>query len=170
MERHNRKVNKINSKGQVADIIFILVTITGIAMTILFSFYIYDKISGPLSESSLATNESIAAYDQMGTAFPIFDTSMAFIIIGMIGALLVNSFFLKTHPIFLVINIVGFLVLVFLGAVFSNMYSEIISNPELISIASSMPVTTFIMTKMPWIGAVIIFISSIVMYSKGESY
>lgn len=165
MERHNR----INKKGQVGDIAFVLVTLTSIFITLLIGAYIYNQVDTSLSDSGIETNESATAYDSFNTAFGIFDTSFVFITIVLIIALLVSSFAIPAHPIFLVINIVGLIVLVFLGAIFANLSYDIQQQDGISTVSSYYPIASFVISKLPWIGAIIVLLSTIVMYSKVRS-
>lgn len=159
----------VSRKGQIGDIAFVLVTLLSIACTFIVAGYVYTEVGDGLESSGLETNESEAAYDQVGVAFPIFDKSFVFIVVALTILLLVSSFFIPTHPIFLIINIFGFLVLVFLGAVLSNLYSDFIVQPGInASALAYYPITTFVMGKLPWIGAVLVLVSSIIMYAKGR--
>lgn len=165
--------NKLMSKklkgkhSQIRDISFVMVTLISIALTIVLARTIYNSVDSGLSASEIATNESIAVFDNMEVSFSIFDSGFAFIVIGLIIALLISSFLIPSHPIFLIINIFGFLVLVFLGAVFSNLYADIILQPGIN--ATGLTTTTFIATRLPWIGAILVFISTIIMFAKGRS-
>jgi len=160
---------KMNKKAQIRDGAFILMTLTSIAITILIAGYLYNQIDAGFADSGLETNESSVAFDSFSLAFTAFDGGYAFIVIGMILALLVSSFFIPTHPIFIFVNILGIMILIFLGSVFSNLYSTIVAQPGLNATALQyFPISSFIALKLPWIGAIIIFLSTIVMYSKGK--
>ena len=159
---------QINKKGQIRDSIFVIVTLISIAMTMVVAGYLYTQIDTGLADSGLETNISAQAFDDFEIAFTTFDSSYAFIVIGLIIALLISSFFIPTHPVFIVINIIGLMILMFMGAIFSNLYSEFILQ-EGMSTVAYYPITTFIATKMPWIGSIIIFISTILMYAKAKT-
>jgi len=163
-----------NKKAQINDMIFVIVTVTSIAITMLIAGFIYHEIQPGLTDNSLASNESIEAYNDFGAAFPTFDLSFLFIVIALIIGLLVSSLFIPSNPIFIVINIVGFLVLVFLGAIFANLYGEMLeqegSNTTIEKVATeNYPITTFIMIKLPYIGAILVLFASIIMYSKSRN-
>ena len=156
-------------KGQISDIVFCLVTLTSIFITLLVAVYIYNQIDIGFSDSGLETNESAEAYDAFEVSFGIFDKSFIFIMIGLIIALIISSFAIPAHPIFLVINVIGFIVLIFLGAILSNAAYDISEQEGLNDSMSYLPVSSYIVGKLPWIGAIIVLISSIVMYSKVKS-
>jgi hypothetical protein len=166
MEKNN---NMRSKKAQIGDIAFVMVTLLSIFITLLAAAYIYNQIDNALSDSGLETNTSAEAYDAFDVAFGIFDKSFIFITIVLIIALLVSSFAIPAHPIFLVINIVGFLVLVFLGMVLSNIGYDISQQDGLNTTITTYPFASYVISKLPWIGAIIVLLSSIIMYSKVRS-
>ena len=176
MEKDSRMMK--SKKAQLGDMIFVIVTITSIAITFLVAGFIYFQIGDGLEETvddGLGDNTSIIAYNQFGSAFPILDKALLFIIMGMIVGLIISSLYIPSSPVFIAINIVGFIILVFLGAVFANLYGEMLdaegaNNISINQIAeNNFGTTTYIMSKLPWFGAIMVMISSIIMYAKRRS-
>jgi len=170
------KPYKTNKKGQIGDIMTVLIVITSIVLTLMLGRFVYVKIDEGLKDSGLSTVESEKAMVDMGEMFSIFDNAMIFIMIGLTIGLLVSSFLLPTHPIFLPLNIVGLIVLVFMAGIMTNLYSDIVEDPEINAVLTDtgsvgytdFSKSGFIMTKLPWLCAFIVFISTIVLYSKGK--
>ena len=161
----------MNKKAQLGDMIFVLVTITSIALTMLIGAYVYNQAGTTLTNNEFATNESIDGYNAFAIAFPIFDNAMVFIVLALVVGLIVSSMFIPTSNIFLVINIIGILGLVFLGAVFANLYGEMLEHDGMDVIASeNYPITSFILKKLPFFGAGLVLLLSIIMYSKRSEY
>ncbi len=68
------------------------------------------------------------------------------------------------------INVIGIFVLCFLGMVLSNLYYDIITgSDEFLLVYGSFTKLNFIMNQLPWIAAIIIFIVTIIQYSKFKS-
>jgi hypothetical protein len=113
------------------------------------------------------------AYDKFDIAFPILDKAILFIIIGLTIGLIVTSFLIPTHPVYVVVNIVGLIVLVFLAAVYSNTYYAIGTSDGINGTISNIthvtyPTVSFIMEKLPMICAILVFVCSVAMYVKGR--
>jgi F0F1-type ATP synthase assembly protein I len=159
----------LNKKGQIGDMFFVIFMITSIAITFIVAGYVYKQIDTGFSESGLETNESSIAYDQFESSFKIFDSAFIFIILGLTIGIVISSFQIQTHPIFLVLNIIGILVLIFLGAVSSNLYTDVISQEGMnVSALAYYPITTNVMAILPWIAVAIAILVTIIMYAKGE--
>lgn len=164
------KLKKKN--GQIIEIVALLVTFLMIALTIVFGKYILYNVGDAISTSELSTVESNASLLKFQEAYNIFDYSIMFIVFGLTIALIITSFFIDTHPVFLVINIVGLVFLVFLAAVLSNLYGSVIDtypiNETMELGGNDLGNTGFLMQKLPFLCAIIVFITTVVMYAKSR--
>lgn len=169
--RDKQVFQKNSKKGQINDMVFVIVTITSVALTMLIAGFLYREIKPGINTNEIASNESIASYNAFAVAFPMFDLSFLFLVIALIIGLLISSLFIPSSPVFVIINIVGLIILIFLGAVFSNLYGEMLEkqgvNTTMQAVAEEdYPVMTYVMQNLPFIGAVMVMLASIIMYSK----
>lgn len=156
-------------KGQLIQVVFLIVMVVSIALTLLIAKIILSQFEEALDEGGLQTAESKDALQKWQVVFPTFDNMIVMVLVVLVIGLLITSFLIPSHPIFIAVNIFGMFFLIFLGAVLSNMYKEIIeSEPLLISAATNFPKINFVMNKLPWIAVIIIFLSTIIMYSKSR--
>lgn len=164
-------ISNVKAKAQVMEIAFVLITLTSIALCFIFAAYVYKSIQPQINGVSLASNESIAAYNAFEAAFPIFDNAMMFILIGLTMGLLITSFLIPTHPVFLVINIFGFMILVFIAAVMSNTYYNVAEmDPLLLNVTQTYyGSTNAVMQYLPIICVALVGLTTIVLYGKGKS-
>jgi len=104
----------------------------------------------------------------------MMDYAIVFLMIALIGGLLVTSFFIPSHPIFFAINILGIFVLIFIGMVISNVYGEMTASQDAVdsglnNISTTiLPKSSHLVNWLPYIGAVVIGLVSIIMYAKGS--
>ncbi len=160
-------LRKTEKRGQIQQIAFFLVLVFTIIFTLLISKYILVQFNDALEEDDLHTTESRQALVDMDVAFPTFDNMILFVLVVLSIGLIVTSFFIPTHPIFMVINIFGIFFLAFLGMLLSNLYKDIIDeSTELASVYSTFPKLNFAMNQLPWIAVILVFIVTIVQYSK----
>ena len=154
-------------KGQIQQIAFFLVLVFVIIFTLLISKYILVQFNTALEEDDLHTTESRQTLVDMDVAFPTFDNMILFVLVVLSIGLIITSFFIPTHPIFLVINVFGIFFLAFLGMLLSNMYADIISeSPELAEVSGTFPKLNFVMNQLPWIACILVFLVTIIQYSK----
>lgn len=169
--KHKSKGNIKKNNKQIGAIAFVIVTIVTIAIALVLSKHLFYSINTAFEDGNMHTAESAKVFQDMSIAYPMFDYSMIFVIIGLTIGLIITSFMIPSHPIFMVINIVGLVFLVFLGAVMSNFYGDFINSGEFnstIDIGGGLDKTGYIMDKLPFICAFIVLISTIVMYAKGR--
>lgn len=163
-------LRRTKKRGQIQDIAFFLVLIFAVVFTLLLSKYILTEFNDALEEDGLHTTESRQALVDMNVAFPTFDNMILFVIVLLAIGLIVSSFFIPTHPVFLVINVFGIFFLAFIGMLLSNMYADMIDeSPELASVYSTFPKLNFVMNQLPWIACILVFLVTIIQYSKFRS-
>lgn len=161
----------MNKKGQVMEIAFVLFLIVSVAICAVLSAYVYNAIKVNINDPAIATAESTAAYNSFESAFPLIDNGILFIVFGLTIGLVVTSFLIPTHPAFFVLNVIGFIMLVFIGAVYSNTFASIaMIDPQFENMTNTyFDSTAYIVWKLPYIAAGLVLITSIVMFAKGKS-
>ena len=163
-------LRRTKKKGQIQQIAFFLILVFSVIFTLLLSKYILVQFDTALEEDGLHTTESRQSIVDMNVAFPTFDNMILVVIVLLAIGLIVTSFFIPTHPVFLVINVFGIFFLAFLGMLLSNMYSDIINeSTELAVVSTTFPKLNFIMNQLPWIACILVFLVTIVQYSKFRS-
>jgi len=160
-------------KQQVLEIAFILMLVLSISVTLIVAAYVYQKVGAEIAkpEINMGSTDAVTAYGKFAPAFSLFDTAMAFIIIGLTLGLLYTSFLIPTHPAFIVVNIVGFVVLVTISGIYSNVYFDIANSSAEFANVSALyyAKTSWIMHELPRLAAGLVFIVSIVMYGKART-
>lgn len=165
-----KPLRRIKKKGQIIQVAFFLVLIFSIIVTLLLSKYILVAFNDALEDDGLHTTESRQSLVDMSVAFPTFDNAILFVIIILAIGLVITSFLIPTHPVFMVVNVFGIFFLVFLGMVLSNLYADIITeSADLATVYNTFPKLNFVMNQLPFIAAILVFIVTIVQYSKFRS-
>ena len=124
-----------------------------------------------MNAGGFTTTKSVEVAGTMQTNFLMFDYAMVGLTVIMLIGLMITSFMIPTHPIFVVVNVIGIFVLVFIGMILTNSYGEIVAGQDsmLSATADSYPKINFLMSILPYIAAVAVFLSSIIMYARGYS-
>ena len=106
----------------------------------------------------------------MNTSYLMFDYSLAALAIILIIGGIISSFLIPSHPIFLIVNVIGIFILVFIGMIMTNTYAEMVSGEGasyLGASADQFPMINYLMQYLPYFGAVFVAICSIVMFARG---
>lgn len=158
-------------KGQISQVMLMMVMILAIAITILLVKYVVSNFYDALDEGGISTTEMNNTRDIINQQFQMFDYGTLLLTICLIIGLMITSFLIPTHPIFLVVNVIGIFFLVFIGMIMTNVYGEIVSGAgadTLGDTADDMPMTNFLLQYLPFIGALTIFITSVIMFARGS--
>jgi hypothetical protein len=164
-----------NKRGQIKSVILLFVIVLVVGLTIVLGRYILtnfhtafeDTVSGGTTNGTNA----LAALTAVETQYNTFDYAMVFIVVCMIIGLMVTSFMIPTHPIFAVLNLLGIFILVFVGMVMTNVYGTIVAGDDatLTATAGDFVMTNYLLSYLPYIGAIVILITSIIMFVRGST-
>ncbi len=161
----------MNRKAQIGQIAFVLITIVGIILTVIMGKVILNEVDDSLESGGTHTNESRQVFVDYDEQYPTFDYMIVFVVVGLTISLMITSFFIPSHPVFLIINILGIFFMVFLAATLSNVYAEVVSGNEIVAdvmATGDFDRIQFIMTQLPYFACVIVLLATIVMYAKGK--
>jgi len=139
-----------------------------IACTIVLTKYVTTTFYENWNDTASNTPEMLEAQETMLANLEGFDYGMVLLTVFLMIGLIITSFMIPTHPVFLVINIFGIFFLVFLGMVMTNVYGEFVAgdNAVLGNAAETFTYTTFLINHLPYIAAILILITTIVMFTR----
>lgn len=167
----------MKKKSQIAQAMTLFIIILVLAVTVVIGKVIlnsfYSEMNVMVGNSTLTPAQKAqhtAMQTNVETSYLTFDYAIAAIAILFIIGGVITSFLIPSHPIFLVINIIGIFILVFLGMIMTNVYGELVSGEGATYLgdsADNFPLVNYLMQYLPYIGAVMVAICSIVMYARG---
>jgi hypothetical protein len=157
----------------VGDSIPIMIAIFIFAVTAILVYLLLSQVNViAIETNSSVINQSIIEHG-MG-AFTVFDTMMPFLFIGLVIASIILAFLIPTHPIFLVISIIFWVITAIVAAQFSNVFEQFANQSAIISSADKFPQTVSIFQNLPLIISVVGAVMLIAMFavwrkSSGEA-
>jgi len=162
---------KNNKKGQVTQVLTLMLVIFVVGLTVILGKLILSSFYTAIESEN--TDAMTTAQESVEAQYAVFDYGLVTLTIIMIIGLSITSFLIPTHPIFFGINVVGIFFLVFIGMILTNVYGEMVAGETGIStgldeVAEDYSKTNFLLSKLPYIGAVVLGIVSIVQFSKGR--
>lgn len=164
----------ITKKGQVFQVVIFMSIMLALAFTAILTYYIMTQFYSGMADMNVTTPEMAQAETTMKAQFHSVDYALVFLMVALVGGMIVTSFFIPSHPIFFVINIIGIFVLIFIGMVMSNVYGELTASQDAndsgitASADEIVPYTSFIINYLPYLSAIVIGIISVVMFAKGQ--
>jgi len=154
-------------KGDPLDVVLFVIMMFIFAISFLVYLYFTTQTSAALSQSTLnnsATAPGIQALADLGTRGA--SEGFLFFMGAMILGMMVTSFFVREHPIFVIIYVLMLIGTLFLAGFLGNAYVALTANPPLDVLAAASPVIDVIMRHIMTIACVFGVISMIISLAK----
>src|SRR3972149_3363557 len=158
-------------KGEVTDIITVSFWILVIGIGILVLMFGFLQLTQPLRDSVLgednSTLEAINSYDN----YISLGLPSAFLIVffGLLMGILVSSFFIRTHPIFIPVyilfGIITIIVAVALGNVWGNL-KDFESFTDVLELNSTVSLMDTIISNIVLVTVIVFILSLIIIFAK----
>lgn len=148
---------------------FIISYITFVAMAVILIGFIVSKIMGEIGKAAPGNVEVQQVIATTSVMPHYYDYTFVFLVLALTAGLLISSFLIPTHPMFIVVNIIGIFVLVIFSMILSNLFGYVATEPGFEDYALQFPFTVFVMQYLPWICVTISLLATIVMYAKSRA-
>ena len=155
-------------KGDASEIIMVVILLFFLAVSFLIAAFVNDLFKDAITDTGLNDSDISTT---IVNSLDVITTStiqkgyvaiLAMIIIGM----LVSSFLIRIHPIFIVIYIIFLAVAIFLALFFGNMYQQVMEVEALAEVAAQQGMINWIMEHIVIITLAIGAFSMVVVFSK----
>ena len=163
------KILKRNDKkGNIQAIFVVLASLFGLALFLTILAYTIPKVTDEMAKTELnntaeirqVLNESDRTIDKLDPVFLIIFTGLA---IGI----LISSFMIKSHPIFIPVYIFLIAFAIIVAVIMNNVYVEFATNSALNStITNKMTYSDTIMNHLPIVFAGIGILSMIIIFAR----
>jgi len=157
-----------NKKGDVTDIMLLMLIVTFLAISFIVVLYVNDILKDTISTTALNDSSSASTIvDSFNTVNTVtVQRAFAFAVgILMIGVL-VSSFLVRMHPAFLFLYIIILGFTIFVSVYTGNLYATIAEVDEFSSIASQNEMITFFMENIVKIVLALGALSMIIVFGK----
>tara|TARA_R100001086_G_scaffold19443_2_gene9368 strand:+ start:2101 stop:2604 length:504 start_codon:yes stop_codon:yes gene_type:complete len=161
----------MNRKGNVPDLIYILVILFSLGITIIIAANFYSQYTDSISLNPAfdnPTNTNIEASAE--TMLASWDYLFIFIFIGLIISTIVLGFRIRTHPVFFFISLILLIVVTILAGSLSNVYEQFTTNTttSIQTTASSYTAMNFLFAHLPLFIAFLGVVIMVIFYSKDK--
>ncbi len=167
-----RKINLKSNKGEITDLWVWLVTIFALGIGLFVLMYIIPSISGGLRlaglNNSAEGSASIDALDSIGTS--TINNGFMLLFVGLIISLMITSFLVRTHPIFLFLYIFMLAIMILLAAYLGNAYEDMKNNPVFASTLTNANFINMVLSHIVEISLAVGALSIIIIFAKFSTY
>lgn len=160
----------MNKKAGIPDGIFYMIAIFAVAIIILVAFLAFDNINTEFQKSTTITDRGKGIMDDLhGKYVGIMDSAFLMILVGVMIGTGVGVWFIRTHPALFWIMIPIFAFIIFLSAIYANVFYNFTQNAKIIGVANQFTIIPFIMQNYAYIMTGIIILIAILLFSKGKA-
>jgi len=165
---HSRR--KMNKKAGVPDGIFYMIAIFAVAIISVVGYMIFTDINTHFQSSSVMTDTGKDLVSGLhGKYVGIIDSAFLMIFVGVLIGTVVGVWFIRTHPALFWIMIPIFAFIIFLAAVYGNVFYVFTQNDKIVDSASEFTIISFIMEKYAYVITAVIILISIALFAKGKT-
>lgn len=160
----------MNKKAGVPDGIFYLVAIFAVAIISIVGYMVMTDINDHFQASdTISDNGKTMMEDLKGKYVGIIDAAFLMIFIGVLIGTVVGVWFIRTHPALFWIMIPIFAFIIFLAAIYANVFYAVTDNTRFTDSSSEFTIIPFIMENYAYVitGAVILI--AIALFAKGKA-
>jgi len=161
------ELKKINKKGSIEDIFFLIVTLLGLALFLIVVAYTIPQVTDGLAETDINNSEAARfMFAESDNIIDKLDPVYLIIFSGLIISIFIVSFLIHSHPLFIPIYILlmGFAIIV--AVIANTVYDQFAANADLAATAAEQPFMVAIMNNFIPIITVVGVLSMIIIFAK----
>lgn len=159
----------MNKKGGITNAIFLVIGVFFVSLVFLFMYVILSNLNTEFQASDVISSEGKRLSGELTGKYPsLFDRIFIFVVVGLGAATIVGAFLISSHPALFWFSIPVFAFIIWLGALFANIYNEITLNDQVTTFAASFPLTSFIYQHFVLVITVFILILAIALFGKSR--
>jgi len=160
-----------SKKGDLPDMLVFMLTIFILGIGLFIFAFVIPEIAGGLNLAGM--NESAEGKSAIDNVVEMGVTGMQrgffLIFVGLIMGIMITSFLVRTHPIFIFMYILFLGLTVFLSTYIGNAFEQVVSTAALEGTVASQGFITIVMQNLLLITLVVGALSMIIIFAKFSS-
>lgn len=162
----------MNKKASVPDGIFYLIAIFAVAIISIVGWVILSNVNDNFQASSGISDQGKTMMTKIESRYVgIMDNAFLIIFVGILLGTVAGAWFIKTHPALFWIMIPLFAFIIFLAAIYANVFYNFMDNDKIAeSVAEDeFVILQFIMSKYVYVITGVVILIAIALFAKGRS-
>lgn len=161
----------MEKKGELQDIIVFVITLFVLACGLLILLYVSPLIFNGLKTAGLNNSETGARVieDSIDVTKNTINNGYMLLFVGLVISMMITSFMVRTHPIFLFLYIIILMITVVLSIYLGNHYYQLEQNPIFEDALNDGSFIHLIMNHLVEVTIAIGILSMIIVFSKFSS-
>lgn len=159
-------------KGDLPDMLIFLITIFVFAIGLLILAFVIPQISLGLETAGMNSSaEGQSAIDNLAELGEEgMQRGFLFLFTGFIMGLMISSFLIRTHPIFIFLYILFLGITVFLGTYLGNAFEQVATTDALASTLADQGLISIVMQNIVVITLIVGALSMIIIFAKFSGF
>ena len=166
------RTKKMNNKGELLDSLTFLIYVFIFAIGLFVLIFIIPKISNGLSNAGLnSTSEganAIKSMENIGTH--TINNGFLMLFVGFILSMMITSFLVRSHPIFLFMYIFFLAISILLAFYLGNAYYDMKTNPIFADVLANASFINLVMGHIAEIMVGVGILSLIIVFAKFSTF
>ena len=160
----------MNKKAGIPDGIFYLIALFAVAIISIVGFLIFTSINDEFQQSNTITDRGKGIMNSLhGKYVGIIDSAFLMILVGILIGTCAGVSFIRTHPALFWIMIPIFAFIIFLSAIYANVFFNFSQSEKIISTTNEFTIIPFVMNNYAYVITGVIILISILLFSKGKA-
>jgi len=160
----------MNKKAGIPDGIFYLVAIFAVSIIFVVANLAFTEINDEFQSSNAISSQGKSMMsDLKGKYVGIIDSAFLLIFAGILLGTIVGVWFIKTHPALFWIMIPIFAFIIFLSAIYANVYWNFTHTTQIEASASQFTIMPFILENYAYVMTGVVILLAIALFAKGKS-
>lgn len=153
---------------EARDILFMALLLFVVGITVFISFFLNKTFTTELRTVTEinTTPEAMTALDATDRVLNYSDYMYFAVFVGFVLFIIISGWFIGGHPIFTIFYLIFIVASVIIGAVLSNTWETVTSEPAFGTTLNSFPLTNHIMTNLPLYLAIMGFLAVVIVFAK----
>lgn len=158
----------LRRKNDPTDIILLTIMLFFLAISLAVSLFANQIVQSVITNTVLSETPAYDSINESFTNINQFVAQRGFTLLFsiLIIGILVSSFLVRVHPVFLFLYIITLGVAILVTVYLANIYAMVVSNPQLMEIAEHFAMTTFLMRNSVYIMLGVGALSMIIIFGK----
>lgn len=159
----------MNKRAGVPDGIFYMIAIFAVSIISIVGLMILNQIGDQFDKTDAISDSGKNLFNSIeGKYVKIIDGAFLMIFIGVLIGVVVGVWFIRTHPALFWITIPIFAFIIFLSAIYANVFHNFSTSSKIIESTNAFTVIPFIMNNYAYVMTGAIILIAIALFAKGK--
>lgn len=158
-------------KGELTDTLIFVITIFILAAGFFVIIFIIPSITGGLKTAGLNNSaEGTSAIASLDSFTGVINNGFLMLFVGLLMSIMITSFLVRTHPIFLFLYIFFLIITLLLSLYLGNAYNTLENNPIFATALSNASFLHWVMNYIFEIALAVGALSMIIVFAKFTTF